>query len=517
VLTLGWEFPPHISGGLGTACHGLTMGLAHHGVQILMVVPRAHGDEDARFVQVLGANQVPVAVRSARRARPRRGSARHGSRGDSPADAESDTGELGGGAPDAGASDLDAGGAAELGESDPAARALELLAVDSPLRPYLTAHGYGRALLELGSDDESARAGEAPSAEEVRGGLAALLARHAPRALELAAGAGHGRRGEPRSDTGAWRALEFSGRYGADLFAEVARYALVVGEIARRERFDLVHAHDWMTFPAALVAKAVSGRPLVIHVHACEYDRSGEAIDGRIRDLEQAGLDGADRIACVSHYTAGMLRRHYRVDRAKLRVVHNAVTHREQLEAWHHAKSIPEPIVLFLGRITFQKGPDYFLEAARRVVEIQPRVKFVMSGSGDMLPSMIERAARLGLARHVHFTGFLRNKDVERMYAMADIYVMPSVSEPFGISPLEAMALDVPVVVSRQSGVAEVLKNALKFDFWDVDDLANKILALLSYPALARHLSEEGQSEVRRLRWEHQGRVLLDVYRELVA
>ncbi|HUR29101.1 MAG TPA: glycosyltransferase family 4 protein, partial [Planctomycetota bacterium] len=214
--------------------------------------------------------------------------------------------------------------------------------------------------------------------------------------------------------------------------------------------------------------------------------------------------------------TAKMLRTRYRVDRSRLRVVHNAVTHKEQAAVVHAEKAIPEPIVLFLGRVTFQKGPDYFLEAAARVVRIEPKVKFVISGSGDMLPRMIERAARLGLARHVHFTGFLRGTDVERMYALADIYVMPSVSEPFGISPLEAMALDVPVIVSRQSGVAEVLTNALKVDFWDVQEMANKIIALLRYPALGDQLSNEGREEVRRLRWDERARAVIEVYKEVV-
>jgi glycogen(starch) synthase len=180
-------------------------------------------------------------------------------------------------------------------------------------------------------------------------------------------------------------------------------------------------------------------------------------------------------------------------------------------------KAIPEPIVLFLGRVTFQKGPDYFIDAAARVARLRPDVKFVMSGSGDMLPAMIERAARQGIARNVHFTGFLRGKDVERMYAMADLYVMPSVSEPFGISPLEAMALDVPVIVSHQSGVSEILVNALKFDFWDVEDLANKILALLERRPLREQLVDEGRDEVRRMRWEARAELVRNVYRELVA
>src|SRR5260221_4854025 len=175
--------------------------------------------------------------------------------------------------------------------------------------------------------------------------------------------------------------------------------------------------------------------------HACEYDRRGENVNVRVRALEQLGLDAADRVVGVSHYTAAVLQRRYGVDPAKIRVVHNALTHKEQVEILHVQKAIDEPIVLFLGRVTFQKGPDYFLEAAARVIKIEKRVKFVMSGSGDMLPVMIERAAKIGLARHVHFTGFLKGEDVERMYAMADILVMPSVSEPFGITPLEAMAL----------------------------------------------------------------------------
>ncbi|NUN53637.1 MAG: glycosyltransferase family 4 protein, partial [Planctomycetaceae bacterium] len=304
-------------------------------------------------------------------------------------------------------------------------------------------------------------------------------------------------------------------RYGRDLFSEVSRYAAAVEAIARRGGFDVVHAHDWMTFPAGVLAARASGRPLVVHVHSCEYDRSGEGADGRIVSIEQAGLDAAARIVCVSHYTAGVLASRYRVDPSRVRVVHNAVTRSELAPAEAREKAIPEPLVLFLGRVTFQKGPDYFLEAARLVVRQEPGVRFVLGGRGDMLPRMIEAAARLGLARHVHFTGFLSGVDVERMYAMADIYVMPSVSEPFGIAPLEAMALDVPVIVSRQSGVSEVLRNALKVDFWDVRDIANKILALLRYPVLRRALVEEGRAEVAAMRWEMRGRLLHAVYREV--
>jgi len=516
VLMLGWEFPPHISGGLGTACYGLTQGLAHCGVEVLFVVPRAHGDEDTRFVKVLGANQVPVRGLQAERqlagsldpgvlpefqwalGEPRRSAARSLALCAVPAE--------------------DLGTAPPLSPQDQRlVTLLREIVIDSALLPYQDEACYSERLRRLeaaglpGARGLLDRAGAGPgSTEEVVQNLASVL-RDAPRLEQVAREV---ERFAESLDQG--RTLHFSGSYGADLLDEVARFALAVGEAARRESFDVIHAHDWMTYPAGMVAARVSNKPLVVHMHACEYDRSGEHVNPRIRDLEQLGLDAAERVICVSHYTARMLRTRYHIDRSKLRVVHNAVTHKEQAAVVHAEKTIPEPIVLFLGRVTFQKGPDYFLEAAARVVKLEPHVKFVISGSGDMLPRMIERAARLGLARHVHFTGFLRGSEVERMYALADIYVMPSVSEPFGISPLEAMALDVPVIVSRQSGVSEVLTNALKVDFWDVQEMANKILALLRYPALQEQLSSEGRQEVRRLRWDERARAVNLVYKEVL-
>jgi glycosyltransferase involved in cell wall biosynthesis len=485
-LMLGWEFPPHISGGLGTACAGLVQGLSTAGVEVTFVVPHAHGDEEHRFARVLGCNDVELeeeVVESIEQpvVRSRIFTQR--------------TMTVVEVAPTR-AQPIAAG-------STPAAR--EVM-VESALSPYSGALEYVARLAAL-------RSGEDPRADpraraEVAELRTALLAPREEREVALE------RISRKRRRT---KKLEFSGFYGPDLFGEVARYALCVAEIAAREDFDVVHAHDWMTYPAGIVAARRSGKPLVVHVHACEHDRSGDHIDARIRDIEQLGLDSAARAICVSHYTAGMLRRHYRVDESKLRVVHNAVTHREQVERFKVDKTIPEPIVLFLGRVTFQKGPDYFLEAAARVVKVEPNVKFVMVGSGDMWPKMVERAARMGLARHVHFTGFLRSDDVEKIYAMADIYVMPSVSEPFGISPLEAMALDVPVIVSRQSGVSEVLHNALKVDFWDVQEIANKILALLRFPALREQLTGEGRDEVRAMRWDASARLVRDAYSEVVG
>ncbi len=508
VLMLGWEFPPHISGGLGTACQGMTQGLAHQGVEVLFVIPRAMGDEDKRSAQVLGCNEVPIA-RFRRPSKAARGAV-DGRRTSQGVHADGTTVVEKVVTRKAGAK-----GSKTIAPDVPVETLLELLEIDSPLRPYLDAEIYEKVVTELKSTSKTQEAASEQPSEETRISSETMEAVRELRALLQPDLASSVDAASPSTPQGA-QYLSFSGQYGPDLFAEVARYAIVVGEIARREKFDVIHAHDWMTFPAGIVASRISKKPLVCHVHACEYDRSGENIDTRIRGLEQLGVDYADRIVPVSHYTASVLRRRYGAPSDKLRVVHNAVTHNEQIEEIRWQKNIEEPIVLFLGRVTFQKGPDYFIEAAARVLKVEPNVKFVMSGSGDMLPRMIERAARLGIARSIHFTGFLRGPDVERMYAMADLYVMPSVSEPFGISPLEAMALDVPVIVSRQSGVSEILKSALKVDFWDVDDLANKILGLLRYPALSEQLSEEGRDEVRRIRWEASGQALKQVYAELV-
>ncbi len=315
----------------------------------------------------------------------------------------------------------------------------------------------------------------------------------------------------------AGRSPALGGSYGPNLLAEVARYASVVGELAGRETFDVIHAHDWMTYPAGIAAARASGKPLVAHVHAIEFDRCGEHGNPAIVDLERRGLAAADRVVCVSQYTADVVAKRYCVASQRLRVVHNAVLPNETPMRAPPARATPEPVVLFLGRVTYQKGPAYFLEAAARVVKALPNVRFVIAGSGDLLPSIVERTASLGLARHVRFTGFLSGADVERMYREADVYVMPSVTEPFGIAPLEAMALDVPVIMSRNSGVAEVLKSALKVDFGDVDDLADKIIALLTRPALRAALVAEGRRELAGMRWETRAAQLIDVYEEVTG
>lgn len=427
VLMFGWEFPPHISGGLGTACFGMTRALAQHGTEIVFVIPHVSGPGRSSHVRLVAAD--------------RRVSSR--------APAQSDA------APDI----------------DTLLTQIELREIDSILAPYLSAPEYRRVLEQVES-----RVRQRKAATSV-----------------LAA----------RTD------------YGRNLMAEVARYSEAAERLATNERFDVIHAHDWMTFAAGVRAKQASGKPLVVHIHALEYDRSGEKTNADVLALEKLGMEAADHVIAVSHYTRSMLIERYEVPPEKISVVHNAVSRRKAGAVYHVARPHGGKVVLFLGRITFQKGPDYFVEAAARVIEKVPGVTFVMAGVGDMLPRMIERVGQLRLGRNFHFTGFLRGEEVERMYAESDLYVMPSVSEPFGISPLEAMLYDVPVIISRHAGVAEVLTHALKVDFWDVTDLANKILAVLTYPALSRELLRNGRRELQAIRWDVAAEHILSVYQQV--
>ena len=300
--------------------------------------------------------------------------------------------------------------------------------------------------------------------------------------------------------------------------SEVYRYACAAAAIARRLEFDVIHVHDWMTYPAGMLVKRLTGKPLVAHIHALEHDRSGDNLNRAVAGIEKAGMEAADRVVAVSHYTKQEVMEQYGIPEEKISVVHNAVSRNDI----HKSVVIPERCrhekrVLFMGRVTYQKGPDYFVEAAKLVLDRLPHTRFIMAGSGDMLPNMVRRVAHLRIGDRFHFTGFLRNGEVDRMYAMSDLYVMPSVSEPFGIAPLEAMAYDVPVLISRQSGVAEVVRNAIKVDFWDVREMANKICALLAYPLLAAEEVRNCREELTNIRWENAATKLRVIYDQLVA
>jgi glycosyltransferase involved in cell wall biosynthesis len=273
-----------------------------------------------------------------------------------------------------------------------------------------------------------------------------------------------------------------------------------------------------MTFPAALAVAGLKGVPLVVHVHSTEFDRSGVHVDQRIYDIERRGMHAAMKVIAVSYLTKNLITHHYGIDPGKVEVVYNAIESNGSAGFDPEQYSIhkDEKIVLFLGRITMQKGPEYFLAAAKRVLDVMDNVKFVMAGSGDMIRRTIELAASMGIGHKVLFTGFLRGPDVEKVFKMADLYVMPSVSEPFGIAPLEAMSHDVPVIISKQSGVSEVLAHALKVDFWDINEMANKIVAVLRHPPLASTLRQHGNFEVKRLNWTDAAKACVSVYQQAI-
>jgi glycogen(starch) synthase len=426
VLMFGWEFPPHIAGGLGTACYGIVKGLAYNGVQTLFVMPSASGDEDQSAARIISASDVPVE---------------------------------------------------SVGSTvDEFLDKVKFVRIGSNMIPYVDPEEFHEMV-------ESERRLQSENLAKCIG-----------------------------------TKFRFSGRYGSNLMEEVAHYAMVGGTIAmeHKDEFDIIHAHDWLTYLAGIAAKELTGKPLVVHVHATSFDRGTEdQIDSRVYDIEKRGMMAADKVIAVSDLTRNIVINKYGIDPEKVVTVHNAVdfSGRENVKV---ERGVRDKVVTFLGRITFQKGPEYFIEAAAKVLKRTKGVRFVMAGSGDMMNRCIRHVARLGISDRFHFTGFLRGAEVQKMFAMSDVYIMPSVSEPFGISPLEAMCSNVPAIISNQSGAAEVLKYAFKVDFWDVDAMADDIYALLKYPALADFAAREGYDEVNRLKWNIATAKLKNIYESVV-
>ncbi len=474
VLMFGWEFPPHIAGGLGTACYGLTRGLAAGGVQVTFVMPRAWGDEDGRFVRVVSASEVEIPC-----APP-------------PVLPGADGAALPGGGSGPQATPGDGAETSAAWEEN-----VTFVEVDSDMVPYMSPERFRQ-------ERRSATAFTPPNAPETPG---------APAAPETAAAPVSAPEAPSAESPGNRCRYRFSGRYGAGLMEEVARYGQVGGQLAAdmQDGFDVIHAHDWLAYPAGIAAKRASGRPLVVHIHATEFDRSGENVNRAVYEIEKAGMEAADRVIAVSNLTRRTVVERYGIAPEKVVTVHNAVRFAVSPSAGAD-RALPDRIVTFLGRITYQKGPDYFVEAAAKVLRRLNGVRFVMAGSGDLMEHVVRRVAQLGISDRFHFTGFLRGDDVNRMFAMSDVYVMPSVSEPFGISPLEAMRANVPVIISRQSGVAEVLDYAVKVDYWDVDAMADAIYGLVAYPALSRLFAEKGREEVTGLKWDRAAAEVKKVY-----
>ena len=414
-LMFGWEFPPHILGGLGTASYGLTKGMWENGdMDITFVIPKPWGDEDRQFAHIIGANSTPVVWR----------------------DVNWDYVQN------------------RIGN-----------VMDPQMYYDLRDHIY--------ADFNYMRT----------------------------------------NDLGC---IEFSGRYPDNLLEEINNYSIVAGVIARTVPCDVIHSHDWLTYPAGIHAKQVTGKPLVIHVHATDFDRSRGNVNPTVYGIERDGMNNADHIITVSELTRRTVIEKYGQDPAKVTTVHNAVEPlSEEIRniKMQHGK---DKVITFLGRITMQKGPEYFVEAASMVLHKTHNVRFVMAGSGDMLEKMIRLAADRDIADRFHFTGFLRGRQVYEMLAASDVYVMPSVSEPFGISPLEAMQMGCPSIISKQSGCAEILENVIKVDYWDIHAMADAMFALVNYPASHNHLRDKGLAEIDTIEWKKAGAKVINIYNQVI-
>ncbi len=411
----GWEFPPHILGGLGTASYGLTQGMWQCGdMDITFVIPKPFGDEDRHFANIIGASQVPVAWRDVSR---------------------------------------------DYVEQ----RIGNLMSPDFyfSLRDHIYADFNYMRTNDLGC-------------------------------------------------------IEFSGKYPDNLLEEINNYSIMAGVVARTVDCDIIHSHDWLTYPAGIHAKQVTGKPLVIHVHATDFDRSRGNVNPTVFNIELDGMHHADHIITVSDLTRRTVIEKYGIDPSKVTTVHNAVAPLSP-ELLNVEVSRPkEKVVTFLGRITMQKGPEYFVEAAAKVLRLDKDVRFVMAGSGDMMNKMIDLAAERGIADRFHFPGFQKGKQVYEMLKASDVYIMPSVSEPFGISPLEAMQMGVPSIISKQSGCAEILTNVIKTDYWDIDAMADAIYSIITYPAMHAQLKDEGLKEVNRITWDKAGQKVINIYKQVL-
>jgi glycogen synthase len=444
---LGWEYPPHITGGLGTACEGLTRALSNIDIKIDFVVPELIGDEKAPHMSLIDSSSGVVNSQAGRSLLPL---------------------------------------SVKL-TTEQAKSRIERYSIPAFLAPYWTSAAYEQYLDKITELD--------PVFIE--------------KLLPIT-------RGTVESQQIELSSVKSARGYLGDLFQEVERYAANVILLMSDKDFDVIHAHDWITFPAAVALAKFTSKPLIVHIHSLESDRCGDFGDSRIANIERYGLESASAIVAVSHYTAGKIARDHGIALDKIQIVHNGVYSKEVVTEYKHNLKWQGKIVLFLGRVTFQKGPDYFVEAAAKVIPYQPDVLFVMAGAGDMLPQMIERVNDLGIGENFRFTGFLKGKEVEEMFSIADLYVMPSVSEPFGLSALEAINFETPVIVSKQSGVSEVLGHSLKVDFWDTDSLANLIINCLLHEELGEDMIGMAKQELSTLRWDAAALKMEEIYSKVL-
>jgi glycogen(starch) synthase len=462
VLMFGWEFPPHISGGLGTACYGLTSSLSKENIEVLFVVPKLHGEESAEQTSFINASDVPIAS----------------------------SGNLEQYFPTSSIAPTVRETLFNVISRDGNIQRIE---VPSTLSPYREP-AFEEQAEAIEHWNYSLGTSKSVSIESAPTENPSAIFKQSPELENVQ------------------KSFKFSGSYGPNLLDEVRRYAQVAAAIANQFEFDVIHAHDWMTYLAGIAAKKVSGKPLVVHVHATEYDRSGDHVDQQVHAIEYHGMAEADRVVTVSNWTKNVAMSRYHVPEEKIEVVHNGIIPKLSSPKLFAPPPVGSHIVTFLGRVTHQKGPLYFVEAARQVLREIPDAHFVVAGSGDLLPLMIERIAQLRMSSHFHFTGFLKGKDIDRVWSMSSVYVMPSVSEPFGIAPLEAIQAGVPVIISNQSGVAEVMPHAIKVDFWNSRELAAAICSVLKYKSLSNTLRQNSAEEIGGITWNTAAKKLTQLY-----
>lgn len=403
VLMIGWEYPPHNSGGLGVACEGLTKALSAQNTQIFFTLPYpvSGGLNHMKLVQCFDPNWSP--------------------------------------------SDVLVGG-------------------------QFSAYGNTSSIIP------------SPTADLI--------------------------------DSSQLRTLPQS-----ELDARVNQYAELVAKRARplHKKIDLIHAHDWMSLPAAQKVSAHSHKPYVAHVHSTEFDRVPNGCGSQfIHSVEYQGLQKADHIITVSYYTKHLLVTQYGLSPKKISVVHNGI---DPLDcppdiSRHHFAS-QRPVIVFMGRLTSQKGGEYFLRLAKRVVQSIPNALFVVAGSGDLYHQLLFQTAFDHLSAHVLFSGFVRDRQRELLLNRADLFVMPSVSEPFGLVALEAAQRHTPVIVSKQSGVVEVLPSAVQLDFWDIDAMVKEMIDLLQNKDRHQQAIDRQLRDISKVTWSKSASRVRDIYQRL--
>ncbi|MBA3899172.1 MAG: glycosyltransferase [Bacteroidetes bacterium] len=418
ILMLGWEFPPVINGGLGIACHDLSVALTEF-ANVNMIIPKAiHGAYHDKL-NVIGLNNIDVNSLK----------------------------------------DISRKGEYNSFE--------QLYEVPVNLEPYY-------------SEDDYKREGKAGYITEV------IIA---------------GKK---------FNVFDIDNLYGGDIMEKVRQFANIATKLSENIDFDVIHCHDWMTMIAGMAIKAKSGRPLVMHIHSLEVDRSGPESKGWLYGLEKLGMETADLLFPVSHFTGENIVKYYGISREKIVPVHNGI---RPVDAFKTLSPYNEKTVLFVGRLTKQKGPEFFLDIASKVLKHRPDVRFVVAGAGEHFKKMLFESSYSNIGNRFHLTGFINQQQLRKLLSFTDVYLMPSVSEPFGLSAVEAAQFQVPCVISKQSGVAEVLPGSLKFDFWDIDKAADYVLNLLNDQVLNQKVINDANENLKNICWTQSAKKVVDQYR----